>query len=98
MNVHEGKGQLDKIFMNCLQMNILKLKNKLIVLHCISRHTFKLLSEFCVLKVLQYIIQHCFNVKTSTLDQCLVLNFESMSRLQQNPTLIQCHLSTEMGR
>ena len=25
MNVHEGKGQLDKIFMNYLQMNILKL-------------------------------------------------------------------------
>ena len=27
MNVHEGKGQLDKIFMNFLKMNILKLAN-----------------------------------------------------------------------
>ena len=27
MYVHEGKGQLDKIFMNYLQINILKLTN-----------------------------------------------------------------------
>ena len=27
MNVHEGKGQLDKIFMNYLEMKIFKLTN-----------------------------------------------------------------------
>ena len=31
MNVHKGKGQLDKIFMNFLRMNILKLANNQVV-------------------------------------------------------------------
>ena len=53
------------------------------------RQKFKLLYECCVFKVLQYIIQCCFNVKPSTMNQCLVLNFESLLSLRHS-TLRQC--------
>ena len=53
------------------------------------RQKFKLLYECCVFKVLQYIIQCCFNVKPSMLNQCLVLNFESVLSFRHS-TLRQC--------
>ena len=57
------------------------------------RQKFKLLYECWVFKVLQYIIQYCFNVKPSTLNHCLVLNFESVLSLRHS-TLRQCFVLT----